>query len=274
MKFSQYLLENDSNQIKMGFENLRTKISSMFASLKKAAINTWGQNNGNERMRNIIVSDLEKIISKLKVKNEAIIHSIYNLINEADGITANLKPTADNSKTGRKVFDIGDVLKSIEDKIMQDVAELERSVLVGKIDTLDKKVSGIDKKLNNPAKPLRSNQEDTAYNAIDMLSALSVHGANKNMKLIHPFSGKTIDISTLKSPQGINSIISLAHQDSNFKMKYDGGEHDFNIGDIQNVDNMTNMFYTNNNIDPNHLPNQWKTKPMLSARNKPAIKLR
>lgn len=257
LKFSNYLNENKENSIQLGFIDLKSKIHSMFNTFKRAAVNTWSKANLNDKLKTDIVNNLKKIINQLQTKTES--YNLGNVLNEFDNIVNDLSPEGMNDKTGRKIFDISDVLKNMEDKIMTYVHNLEKSLLMQKIGSVGTDVKNVMKKLDSPPKPIQFNQENTAYDAIKMLSTLKLY--DKAAEIIHPYSGEKLPIYSLNSNSGLKNIISAAHKDSNFTLKYGNKELNFNIGDIQDVENAVKTFYSDKNVDPNEMKNKWASKP-------------
>jgi hypothetical protein len=133
----------EAEQVKSGFEQLRTQIGGMFNSLYKAAQNTWGKSAPSlgDKTKQEVINGLESILAKIKggsdVKSECrgVGQEIESLLNEAGGIADGLKNLG-NSPAGRATYGMMDVLKNIESKIMQRVHGLEQSVLGQKIDAL------------------------------------------------------------------------------------------------------------------------------------------
>ncbi len=247
MNFKIFLTEN---AVEDGFASLKNKIHSMFDAFKKAAVNTWGKGNLNQKVKSDLVNDLYKMIGRLQNTNESI-QNIENAINEAEGIASGLSPRHISNDTGRKVFDISDVLNNMETKIMQQVDELQRNILMKKLDTIDSGLAGINKRLESPPTPIHQNQLNTLHDSIEILNKLKIY--NKNLQLVH--NGKVIPFPSS------NEIRSMAYKDANFKLKYGNKEIHFNIGDIQDVESVTRSFYKDNRIDPNQMDNKWKTKP-------------
>ncbi len=133
----------EAEQVKSGFEQLRTQISDMFGKLYKAAQYTWGNSSPSlsEKTKQEVITSLEGILAKIKggeaVKSECynISQNIEKLLIEADSIVGDLRTTG-KAISGRKTYNMMDVLKNIENKIMQGVHGLEQSVLGQKLDAL------------------------------------------------------------------------------------------------------------------------------------------
>jgi hypothetical protein len=366
----------EAQEVKSGFDQLRGQIQNMFGILHKAAQNTWGKGTPGvaERLKQEIIADLIGIIQKLKgpqLQNACyrIAGDIENMLTEAGepesarSLVSGLRPTRTNAETGRAIYDMGDVLQRIEDRIMQSVGQLEKSVLMSKlgdiqgdlgrhagdirgdvdrlgrgvgrglarthaslsdridraagdvrgdIDYLGRDVAGlgkkvdagvsdirgdvagygqshgaaldriekgkggrfdaeknaellgrlsdIEKKMDRPPQPLTDKQQDQAYQGIDVLQKVAGHGRDHGMRLVHVQTSREIPLDALGKASGRGSILSLASRDRRFKLVWDGGEAEFNLGNIQDVQHAADAFYDDKHIDPNHLPNRWKTK--------------
>lgn len=145
-RFLEYLIirENgEAEQVKSGFEQLRGQISAMFGSLYKAAQNTWGKGapSLSDKMKQEVITGLEAILAKIK-GNEGVKAECYNagqkiekMLHEAGSVIDGLRNQG-NSASGRATYNMMDVLKNIEGKIMQSVHGLEQSVLGQKLDAL------------------------------------------------------------------------------------------------------------------------------------------
>lgn len=145
----------DAAGIKSGFDQLRGQIGSMFGTLAKAAQNTWGKGSGglDAKFKQDIISSLEQVIAKLRgpaVKAEAVrtAGEIRDLLIEANDLVSNLRPTGVGA-SGRQVYSMGDVLRNIQDRIMQSVGDLEKSVLGSKIDALSDKVGTVGDRVSS-----------------------------------------------------------------------------------------------------------------------------
>lgn len=162
-RFVEYfvLREADGTEaVKGQFEQLRNQIGSMFQVLYRAAQKTWGRGAPalGDKVKAEVISDLEGILAKLKgggtapaMKAECfrIANDIAKSLNEADDIVSGLRPTAAAGATGKPVYNMMDVLKNIENKIMQGVAGLEQSVLGQKIDAMHADLGGKTDALGN-----------------------------------------------------------------------------------------------------------------------------
>lgn len=156
----------ETEQVKSEFDQLRSQIGGMFSSLYRAAQNTWGKGSPSlgDRMKQDVISGLEAIIAKIKggesVKAECYStgQEIEKLLNEAGGIVDNIQSKG-KSVTGRATYNMMDVLKNIEGKIMQSVHNLEQSVLGRKIDALKSDLGSRTDALGNKV--------DTVGNKVD-----------------------------------------------------------------------------------------------------------
>ncbi len=361
----------EASAVQGQFEQLRNQIGSMFQVLYRAAQKTWGKGAPSlgDKVKTEIISDLEGILAKLKgggttapMRAECfrIAADINNKLNEAGSIVSGLNQQGVGA-TGRPVYDMMDVLKNIESKIMMGVANLEKSVLGQKIDAMhadlgnkanaiqggvgglgtkigglgtkmDKQhqdlatgvqgvgsdvrrvrgqVSGLDDKLGaasddirgdvakygqktlggldslgkkadnlqgglgngidpakhqdivdrlgrvekntaSPPQPLGREHDSEADAAIDSLRQLATRGAEHGLKIVHPYTGDTLDAQSIRKA-GRSTLLALARRDSNFQVTWDGLDKPipFNMGDASNVDEIGEKFYTDKNIDPN-----------------------
>jgi len=172
-------------------------------------------------------------------------------------------------------------LKGIEAELSKRIGDLEQTIrkmpappspdpdrhqeLMGRMGDLGTKLGDIERRLDSPPQPLSPDQEDRAYTAINMLQGLAYYGRQYNMKLVHSLSNKEVPMMSLKTAKGKNMLLSMASRDRRFKLLFDGGEEEFNVGDVESVTNAMNAFYDTHNISPSDYftrDARFKTKPM------------
>jgi len=122
--------------------------------------------------------------------------------------------------------------------------------LGGHFGTLGSRLDALEKHLAEPAQPLTPEQEDKAYQAVPMLGGIAPMAGEYGLKLVHTKSNREVPLSNLNSAGGKTGLLNLASRDRRFKLIFNGGEAEFNLGDLESVTSAIDQFYEKNNINP------------------------